>query len=131
MSKWGTHHFTLDQLRNIFIKYELTLHFDFSLLPNRMLSEELICSCKCCIMENVRIAFEHVPDSRSKFRKSCIPFFLLLGFQRVGELREHTLSTRKELKIMSSPRTFCQALFFSASVFKALYNGSVMIVLIV
>jgi hypothetical protein len=43
-----------------------------------MLREDLVGSAKSGVMENVRIAFEHVPDSWTQLRETCLPFLLFL-----------------------------------------------------
>ena len=86
-------------------------------------------------MEYVWIALEHVPDRRAELAQTSFAFFLFFRLESVGILGrgEKLVLNQYRCHRMKhhNQRTFCQAAFFSANVFKALYNGSVMIVLIV
>lgn len=72
-----THYFTVLELGDIFLKYELPLSLNTSLLPYRMLREQFIGSSECRVMEHVRVALEHVTYGWSEFRQ---PGFTLLLF---------------------------------------------------
>ena len=57
-----THHLPLLQLRHILLEDEPPLGLDLSLLPDRMLREELVCCSKGRVMENIRVSLEHVAN---------------------------------------------------------------------
>lgn len=80
------HHFAFFKLRHIFLQNKLTLCLNLRLLPDRVLRESLVRSTKSGIVENVRIASEHVPNSRSQLRETCFPFLLLLLLETCGIL---------------------------------------------
>ena len=61
------HHFTFQNFSNIFFKNELSFCFDSCLLPDGMLGEKFVGGAERGIMENIRIAFEHVTNSRTQF----------------------------------------------------------------
>ena len=87
-------------------------------------------------MEHVRVALEHVPNRRTELAQTSFAFFLFFRLESIGILRrDDKLVFKKQYECHKikhdNQRTFCQAAFFSANVFRALYNGSVMIVLIV
>ena len=63
----SNHHFTFQKFSNIFFKNELSFCFDSCLLPDGMLGEKFVGSAEGGVMENIRIAFEHVTDSRTQF----------------------------------------------------------------
>lgn len=62
----GPYHFALFQLSDVLIEYKFPLSFDLGLLPDGMLREEFVGSSESCIMEHARIAFEHIPNSRTQ-----------------------------------------------------------------
>jgi hypothetical protein len=84
--KGCTYHFAFLELRYIFFQNKLTLGLNLGLLPDRMLRENLVRSAKSGVMENVRIAFEHIPDGWSQLRETCLPFLLLLLLKTCGIL---------------------------------------------
>ena len=87
MKRRNNHHFTFQKFSNIFFKNELSFRFDSCLLPNGMLGEKFVGGAESGVMENIRIAFEHVTNSRTQFRKPCIPFLFLLDFQCISVLK--------------------------------------------
>lgn len=78
-----THHFTLLELSDVLFKDELPLRFDLGLLPDRMLREEFVCCREGRVVEDVRIALEHVADSGTRLGQTSFAFFLLLRLQVV------------------------------------------------
>ena len=82
----GTDHFPLLQLRDMLFKYQPSFRLYLGLLPDGVLSKELIDSRECCIMVNVRVPFEQVPDGRPEFRQPGFSFFLFFRLQAIGVL---------------------------------------------
>ena len=60
-----TCHLALLQLGYVFFKHEPSLSLYFSLLPNRMLREELVCCSKRRVMEHVGVSLQHVSKGRT------------------------------------------------------------------
>lgn len=96
-----THHFTLLELSDILFKNELSLRFDLRLLPNRMLSEELVCCRECRVMEHVRIALEHIANSWTRLGQTSFTLLLLLRLQIVD-----ILATSNTITLASAPRKY-------------------------
>jgi len=71
------YHFAFLELRYIFLEDELAFSLDLCLLPDRMLCEQLVCSAEGGVVEDIWIAFEHVPEGRTKLRKSSLSLFLV------------------------------------------------------
>ena len=53
-----TNHFPLFQLGDVFLENQPPFGLDFGLLPDRVLSKELIGGRECRVMMNVRVPFE-------------------------------------------------------------------------
>lgn len=60
----NNYHFAFQKFSNIFFKNEFSFCFNPCLLPNRMLREKFVGSTERSVMENIRIAFKHVTNSR-------------------------------------------------------------------
>ncbi len=85
MSK-GTHHFALFEFRDILLEDESALGFNLGLLPDGVLSEQLVSSSEGRVVEHVRVPLEHVTNGGAKLGQSSLSLLLLLRAKAVDIL---------------------------------------------
>lgn len=76
------------ELGYVLLKDEFPFGLNLSLLPDRVLSEDLVSSRESRIMEHVGVPFEHVTQRGTEFGQTSISFFLFFGLEPVRVLNE-------------------------------------------